>query len=206
MFSDLKYAMRQLAKSPGFALTAVATLALGIGANAVVFSVLNALVVRPLNVPRPQNVYTVQRFQYPSQSYPDYVDLRDRNRSFVSMVAFLIIGPVGIDTGGNPSTARPCLASGNYCDALEIQPYLGRFFHASDERGNNSAPYIVLSYAYWHSHFAGDAGVIGRKVEINKHPFTIIGVAPSSFRGTAALLCARHVDSHHRNANGDGPG
>ncbi len=184
MFSDLKYAMRQLAKSPGFALTAVATLALGIGANAVVFSVLNALVVRPLNVPRPQNVYTVQRFQYPSQSYPDYVDLRDRNRTFESMVAFLIIGPVGIDTGGNPSTAWPFLASGNYFDALEIQPYLGRFFHASDERGNNSAPYIVLSYAYWHSHFAGDAGVIGRKVEINKHPFTIIGVAPSSFRGT----------------------
>jgi len=184
MFSDLKLAIRQLGKSPGFALTAIATLALGIGANAVVFSVLNALVLRPVNVPHAQNLYTVQRFQYPSQSYPDYMDLRDRNRTFESLVMFGIIGPVGVDTGGNPSTAWPYLASGNYFDALEIQPYLGRFFHASDEKGMNSAPYVVLSYAYWHSYFHGDAGVVGRMVAINKHPFTIVGVAPPAFRGT----------------------
>ena len=82
MFADVKYAIRQLKKSPGFAVTAVLTLALGIGANAVVFSVLNALVLKPLNVPHSQNLYMVQRFQYPSQSYPDYLDLRDRNKSF----------------------------------------------------------------------------------------------------------------------------
>jgi predicted permease len=184
MFSDLKLAIRQLGKSPGFALTAIATLALGIGANAVVFSVLNALVLRPVNVPHAQNLYTVQRFQYPSQSYPDYMDLRDRNRTFENLVAVQLIGPVGVDTGGNPSTAWPYLASGNYFDALEIQPYLGRFFHASDEKGMNSAPYVVLSYAYWHSYFHGDAGVVGRMVAINKHPFTIVGVAPPAFRGT----------------------
>jgi predicted permease len=184
MFSDLKLAVRKLSKSPGFALTAIATLALGIGANAVVFSVLNAVVLRPVKVPHAQNLYTVQRFQYSSQSYPDYVDLRDRNRSFESLMAFQIIGPVGVDTGGNPSTAWPYLASGNYFDALGIQPYLGRFFHASDEKGINSAPYVVLSYAYWHGYFHGDAGVVGRMVEINKHSFTIIGVAPPAFRGT----------------------
>jgi len=184
MLSDLKLAVRQLGKSPGFALTAIATLALGIGANAVVFSVLNALVLRPVNVPHAENLYMVQRFQYPSQSYPDYVDLRDRNRTFESLMAFQIIGPVGVDTGRNPSTAWPYLASGNYFDMLGVQPYLGRFFHASDEKGMNSAPYVVLSYAYWHSNFHGDAGVVGRTVEINKHPFTIIGVAPPAFRGT----------------------
>jgi predicted permease len=184
MLSDLRLAVRQLAKSPGFALTALVTLALGIGANAVVFSVLNALVLRPVNVPHAQNLYTVQRFKWPSQSYLDYVDLRDRNRTFDSLMLFQIIGPVGIDTGGNPSTAWPYLASGNYFDGLEIQPYLGRFFHASDEKGKNSAPYVVLSYAYWHSYFHGDTGVVGRTVEINKHPFTIIGVAPQAFRGT----------------------
>src|SRR5271157_1689576 len=184
MTSDLKIALRQLRKSPGFAVTAILTLALGIGANAVVFSVLNALVLRPVNVPQAQNLYTVQRFQYPSQSYLDYVDLRDRNRSFESLAAYQIIGPVGVDTGGNPSTAWPYLASGNYFDALGIQPYLGRFFHASDEKGINSAPYVVLSYAYWHSYFHGDANIVGRMVEINKHPFTIIGVAPPAFRGT----------------------
>ena len=126
MFNDLKLALRKLGKSPGFALTAIATLALGIGANAVVFSVLNALVLRPVNVPQAQNLYTVQRFQYPSQFYLDYVDLRDRNRSFESLATYEIIGPVGVDAGGNPSSAWPYLASGNYFDALGIQPYLGR--------------------------------------------------------------------------------
>jgi predicted permease len=184
MKSDLKIAFRQLRKSPGFVLTAIVTLALGIGANAVVFSVLNALVLRPVNVPHAQNLYMVQRFQFPSQSYPDYVDLRDRNRTFESIVTFDIVGSVGVDTGGNPSTAWPYLASGNYFDSLEIQPYLGRFFHASDEHGANSAPYVVLSYAYWHGHFHEDAGVVGRTVQINKHQFTIIGVAPPAFRGT----------------------
>ncbi|HTB95796.1 MAG TPA: ABC transporter permease [Terracidiphilus sp.] len=184
MLSDLKYALRQLAKSPGFAFTAIVTLALGIGANSVVFSVLNALVLRPVNVPHSQSLYMVQRFQFPSQSYLDYVDLRDKNRTFENLFCYDILGPVGVDMGGNPSTAWPYLASGNYFDALEIQPYLGRFFHASDEKGKNSAPYVVLSYAYWHSFFHEDQGVLGRKISINKHPFTIIGVAPPAFRGT----------------------
>ena len=184
MFSDLKLAMRKLGKSPGFTLTAIATLALGIGANAVVFSVLNALVLRPVNLPNAESLYTVQRFVYPSQSYLDYEDLRDRNRTFETMVAFQIMGPVGIDTGGNPTTAWPYLASGNYFDGLGVQPYLGRFFHVSDEKGKNSAPYVVLSYAFWHTYFHGDKSVVGKPVEINKHPFTVIGVAQQDFRGT----------------------
>jgi predicted permease len=188
MFSDLKYAIRQLRKSPGFAATAVLTLALGIGANAVVFSVMNALILRPLNVPDAKNLYTVQRTDGrivgPSQSYLDYKDLRDRNRGFDSLVGYNIMGPVGIDTGGNPSTVWPYDATGNYFDALGIQPWVGRFFHASDEHGNNSAPYVVLSYAYWHSQFHDDRSAVGRTVQINKHPFTIVGVAPPEFRGT----------------------
>jgi predicted permease len=184
MTNDLRISLRQLRKSPGFAVTAVLTLALGIGANAVVFSVLNALVLRPLNVPHAQNLYMVQRFQFPSQSYLDYIDLRDKNRTFESMMNVNIIGPVGVDTGGTASTAWPYLASGNYFDALGIQPYLGRFYHADDEKGKNSAPYVVLSYAYWHGHFHDDAGVVGRTIGINKHQFTIIGVAPPAFRGT----------------------
>lgn len=184
MFSDLKYSIRQLVKSPGFTITAIVTLALGIGANAVVFSVLNALILRPVNVPHAENLYMVQRFEGPSQSYLDYIDLRDRNHTFESMVTVKIFGSAGIDSGGNPSTAWPYLASGNYFDALEVQPYLGRFFHASDEKGKNSAPYVVLSYAYWNSYFHGDKNVVGRTVSINKHPLTILGVAPPGFRGT----------------------
>jgi len=184
MTNDVRVALRQLRKSPGFTVTAILTLALGIGANAVVFSVLNALVLRPVNVPRAQNLYMVQRLRYPAQSYPDYLDLRDKNRTFESLVMFAIIGPVGVDTGRNPTTAWPYLASGNYFDALGIRPYLGRLFHAADEHGPNSAPYVVLSHAYWHGHFHDDANVVGRTVRINKNPFTIIGVAPPEFRGT----------------------
>lgn len=184
MFSDLRFAIRQLRKAPGFVLTAVLTLALGIGANAIVFSVLNALILRPVNVPDGQNLFMVQRFQFPSHSYPDYLDLRDRNRSFQSLIAYDIIGPVGVNSSGNPTTAWPYMASGNYFDALGIQPYLGRFFHPQDEKGYNSAPYVVLSHAYWHSMFREDPSVVGRTIEINKHPFTIIGVAPPGFRGT----------------------
>ncbi len=184
MKSDLKYAMRLLVKSPGFALTATITLALGIGANAVVFSVLNAVVLRPIDLPHADNLYMVQRFQNPSHSYPDYLDLRDRNRTFESVIAYNIIGPVGVETDGNSSTAWPYMTSGNYFDALGVEPYLGRLFHAADEKGYGSAPYVVLSYAYWHSHFHADKGVVGRPVAINKHQFTIIGVAPPKFRGT----------------------
>ncbi len=184
MFRDLKYGLRQLGKSPGFALTAIMTLALGIGANAVVFSVMNALVLKPVNVPHAQNLYMVQRFHGPSQSYLDYIDLRDRNRTFDNLFLAKITGAVGVDSGGNPTTAWPYLVSGNYFDALGIQPYLGRFLHASDEKGKNSAPYVVLSYAYWNSYFHGDKNIVGRSVSINKHPFTIIGVAPADFRGT----------------------
>ena len=189
MKTDLRIAMRQLRKSPGFAITAVLTLALAIGANAIVFSVLNAIVLRPLNVPHAESLFMVQRAfdrgQTPSQSYPDFLDLERGNRSFDSMISDCIQGPVGLDAGsGNAAVAWPYLISGNYFDALGIQPYLGRFLHASDERGKNSAPYVVLSYDYWRTRFNSDRSVIGRAVNISKHPFTIVGVAPPAFRGT----------------------
>jgi predicted permease len=184
MTADLKIAVRQLRKTPGFTVTAILTLALGIGANAIVFSVLNAIVLKPVKVPHPDNLYMVQRMKYPSQSVPDYEDLRDKNRTFQNMTMYNVIGPVGFDTGNNPVTAWPYEASGNYFDALEIQPYIGRFFHAADEKGVGSAPYVVLSYDFWHTQFHDDHSAVGRVVQVNKHPMTIIGVAPPGFRGT----------------------
>src|SRR3984885_15078564 len=189
MNADLRLALRQLRKAPGFALTAVLTLALAIGANAIVFSVLNALVLRPLNVPHAENLFMVERIYgaqtTPSQSYLDYRDLRDMNRSFDSLIAYDIEGGVGLDTGsGNPSVVWPYMISGNYFDALGIQPYLGRFIHASEEHGKNSVPEIVLSYALWHSQFNGDPAAGGRTIQINKHSYTVVGVAPREFRGT----------------------
>ena len=188
VIQDVRFGLRVLRKSPGFTVVAVFTLALAIGANAVVFGVLNALILRPLNVPQPESLYGIDRArddptQQSLQSYPDYLDLRDRNRSFDALAAYGI-AEAGLDTGENPSRAWVYEVSGNYFDALEVHPYLGRFFHASDERGPNSAPYIVLTYAYWHAHFQNDRGVVNRTVQLNKQPFTIVGVAPPGFHGT----------------------
>ena len=188
VIQDVRFGLRVLRKSPGFTVVAVFTLALAIGANAVAFGVLNALILRPLNVPQPESLYGIDRArddptQQSLQSYPDYLDLRDRNRSFDALAAYGI-AEAGLDTGENPSRAWVYQVSGNYFDALEVHPYLGRFFHASDERGPNSAPYIVLTYAYWHAHFQDDRGVVNRTVQLNKHPFTIVGVAPPGFHGT----------------------
>ena len=189
MNADIRLALRQLRKAPGFAVTAVLTLALAIGANAVVFSVLNALVLRPLSVPHAESLFMLERDygadRNPSQAYLDYLDLRQQNRSFESLASYDIVGGVGLDSGGgSPSVAWPYMVSGNYFDSLGIQPYLGRFLHSSDEHGKNSVPYIVLSYAYWHSHFNSDPAAVGRTVQINKHPYIIAGVAPRDFRGT----------------------
>ena len=185
LVQDVRFSMRTLRKSPGFTIAAVLTLALAIGANAVVFGMLNGLLLRPLNVPRSQSLYAIQRGNdtYILQSYPDYVDLRDRNRSFDGLAAYNIV-QAGLDTDNNPSSNWLFEVSGNYFDALGVQPYLGRFFHGTDEHGPNSAPYIVLSWAFWHSHFQDDRGVVGRTVQLSKHPFTILGVAPPGFRGS----------------------
>ena len=184
LFQDLRFSLRQLRKSPGFTITAVLTLAMAIGANAVVFSVMNGLVLRPLDVPQPKTLYSIENSgDILGHSYPDYLDLRDRNHSFDDLAGYSIT-QAALNTGDGPTPVWGVQASGNYFDALQIQPHLGRFFHASDEHGPNSAPYIVLSYAYWHSHFRNERGVVGRIVQLNNHPFTILGVAPLGFRGT----------------------
>lgn len=189
LWQDLRYAVRLLTKNPGFLAVAVLTLAMAIGANAVVFSVLNALILHPLHVPNANTLYAIQYGNEASlqMSYPDYLDLRDRNRSFDGLAAFNI-DHAGVDTGENPSRIWLTEVSGNYFDLLGIQPYLGRVFHASDEHAPNSAPYIVLGYSYWHTHFQDDRAVIGRVVQLSKHPFTIVGIAPPEFHGTLVFF------------------
>jgi len=187
LLQDLRFALRVMRKSPGFAIAAILTLALAIGANAVVFAVLNALILNPQNVPQARSLYGIEHGNSAWESYPDYLDLRDRTRSFDGLAAFTL-SKAALDTGKDPSSVWLYETSGNYFDALGIQPYLGRFFHGADERGLNSAPYIVLTYAYWHSHFQDDRGVAGRVVRINTHPFTILGVAPPEFEGTLLMF------------------
>ena len=185
---DARFAVRILRKSPAFTIAAVLTLALAIGANAVVFGVMNGLILRPLMLPQAESLWGTEYGKDSGwQSYPNYVDLRDGNRSFDDLAAFNFAF-AGMDTGNDPSAVTGFATTGNYFDVLRVRPYLGRFFHASDERGPNSAPYIVLSYAYWQRRFQSDRGVVGRVVRLDKHPFTIIGVAPPGFQGTILFV------------------
>ena len=206
IWADARFALRQLRKSPGFTITAVLTLTLAIGANAVVFGVLNALILRPLNVPQAESLFIIQHgSDVASHSYPDYLDIRRRNRSFDDVAVFAI-SQSGLDAGKDPSNVWEYETSGSYFDVLRIQPYLGRFFHASDEHGPNSAPYVVLSYAYWHTHFQEDRTVVGRVVRLNRHPFTILGVAPPAFQGTILFFASDIFVPivNHEQLSGDG--
>jgi hypothetical protein len=123
---DVRFALRMLRKSPGFTAVAVVTLSVAIGANAVVFGVLNALILRPLNVPQAESLWGIERGsdKAVNQSYPDYLDLRARNRSFDDLAAYNVT-LAGLDTGNNPSSAWILEVTGNYFDALGIHPYLG---------------------------------------------------------------------------------
>ena len=186
---DIRYAGRQLRRSPGFALTEILTLALGIGANVVVFGVLNAMILRPLNVANPDRLFELAQQTHgdDNQSYPDYIDLKTRNSTFIDMAAYRF-GYVGMSSDGNAQKTWEYEVSGNYFDILGVQPQLGRFFHASDEHGPNSAPYIVLSDHLWRTRFNADPRVVGTTVDLNKHPFTILGIAPKGFGGTEIFL------------------
>ncbi len=179
ILADIRFAFRKLRHSPGFALTAILTLAVGIGANVVTFSVLNGILLRPLDVPHPENLLQIGTYE----SWPDYRDYQDRNQSFSGMLAYKVLS-VGIGIDKSVSSSWGNAASGNYFDVLGLQPALGRFFHASDEHGRGSAPYIVLSYDFWQRRFAANPHILGKVVTLNQHPFSVIGVAPQNFHGT----------------------
>ena len=205
LWQDVRFASRMLRKTPGFTVIAVLTLAMAIGANAVVFGVLNALILRPLDLPDPQSLYAIERTSDKTGylSYPDYLDLRDRNRGFSTLAAFNI-SAAAFDTGHNASRAWFYQVTGNYFDALGVQPYLGRFIRPSDENGPNSARYLVLTYSCWHTDFQDDASVVGRVVWLDKQPFTIIGVAPAGFFGTLRFFSPQFFLPIGSQEQGDG--
>jgi macrolide transport system ATP-binding/permease protein len=180
---DARYAVRVLRRSPAFTVVAVLSLALGIGANTVVFTFLNALILRPLPVERPDQLVTVMDNGGQGHSFPAYRELRDRNTSLAGLMGYRF-APMGLDTESGPRRVWGYLATGNYFDVLGVRPVIGRFFHAEDDRTVGSSPLAVLSYAAWQTRYGGDPAIAGRTVRINKLPYTILGVAPRSFIGT----------------------
>jgi predicted permease len=186
---DIRYALRVLWKAPAFTLVALVTLILGIGANVVVFGVVNAVLLHPLNVSDPQNLYQLRIGSWTNgklltTSYPAFSDIRQRNTTFSDIAGFYGYCETRLRWSDAVRSASGYAVTGNYFDLLGVQPQLGRLIHAGDERGPNSAPYIVLSDNLWRSAFNADPGIVGTTVWLYKDPFTVIGVAPARFHGT----------------------
>ncbi len=186
---DLAYTFRQLRRTPSFALTAILTLTMAIAANVIVFGVVNGLVLHPLPVPQARQLYQIQgrRSGELSVSYPNYRDIRDRNSTF-SAVSVYRLARVGIGVRGAAQPVWGYEASGNYFDMLGVQPLLGRFFHPAEDAKINGSAVAVLSYSCWKVRYGGDPRIVGKAIAVNKHPYTVLGVAPRNFNGTERFI------------------
>ena len=187
MLSDIRFAVRSLRKSPSFTVVALITLALGIGANAVVFSILDAVVLRPLPVEEPNRLFFVEarygnRSPFPSHSFPDYLDFR--NSTTAIDVAAYRIAAMGLQSGTGAERAWGYLVTGNYFEMLGLRPAVGRFFTPEEDTARGASPYAVLSFDAWQRRFGGVTNIAGATIRINGLPYTILGVAPRGFHGT----------------------
>ncbi len=190
---DVRYALRVLWKSPAFTLVALVTLMLGIGANIAVFGVVNAALLKPLDVSDPQNLYQLRNGSWTNwklltTSYPAFQDYRQRNTTLSDIAGFYGYCSATLHSGNATRSISGYSVTGNYFDLLGVHPQLGRLIRAEDDRGPNSAPYVVLSDQLWRTAFNADPRVIGTTVRLNKDPFTIIGVAPARFHGTEKFV------------------
>jgi predicted permease len=194
LLQDVRYAIRQLAKSPVFTFTAIMTLALGIGANTAIYSLLDQVILRSLPVQHPEqlvmlsftgsdrgrtNAYGGSGQDY--FSYPMYRDIRDKNSVFDGVLATDQV-QVGIQWNNLPDLINGELVSGNYFEVLGVRPALGRLLVQSDDQVQERNPVVVLSYGYWQRRFGSDPRIVNNTVLINSHPFTVVGIAPPGFR------------------------
>jgi predicted permease len=190
---DIRYAFRVLRKSPAFTVVALITLMLGIGANVVVFGVLDAVLLQPLGVSDPQGLYQLRHKQWMTgrlltTSYPAFEDFRRRNTAFCEMAGVYGYSSARLSWRNALIRVHGDEVTGNYFDLLGVQPALGRFFHEIDVHGPNSAPYVVLSDALWRNGFHADATVVGKTVLLDQHPFTVVGVATPQFHGAERFV------------------
>jgi hypothetical protein len=182
VFADCRYAIRQFRKNPGFTTVAVLTLALGIGANAVIFSLISTILLRPLPINHPEQMFAIHQGKQndpsysQSMSYPNYKDIRDRNQVLSSMAVYRF-DPMSLSHNGNNERVWGYLVSGNYFDVLGVRPFLGRTFLPEEDRTPNARSVVVLSYSCWQRRFGGDRGIVGGPVVINSRSFTAVGVA-----------------------------
>ncbi len=187
LWHDIRYAARTLAKSPGFAAVAVLTLALGIGANTAIFSVVNAILLRPTPVHKPEELVALYTSdfsgpRYGASSFPDYVDFRDRSDVFSGLVAYQFT-PFSMTVGEASERVFGEVVSGNYFSVLGVQPARGRGFLPEEDRTPGAHPVVVVSYALWQNRFGGDPALVGRTLVLNGHPFMVAGIAAEGYSG-----------------------
>src|SRR3954463_5648123 len=188
MFHDFKFALRMLAKSPGTTVVAVLALALGIGANAAIFSGVSAFLFRPLAVPQADQLarifeLTDDRGETDGFSYPDFADYREQSTSFDGLVAEDMV-QAAISTQDQNDVIWGQVVSGNYFDALKLKPALGRSFAPDEDQTPGAKPVVVVSHSLWQRRLSADPNVIGRPIQLNNKNYTIIGVTPERFSGT----------------------
>jgi predicted permease len=189
---DLRFASRSLLRRPAFAIGAVLSLALGIGANTAIFTCVNAVLLRPLPVAEPERLMTVYTASADSPgeplplSYPNFRDYSDANEVFSSMLLFRSL-PILWRGQERPEMIMGEIVSGNYFDVLGVKAALGRTFLPEEDRDPGSPPVVVLSHAAWQRRFGADPDVVGQVIHLNQHPFTVVGVAPEGFRGLMVL-------------------
>jgi predicted permease len=192
LWNDLRYAMRTLGKSPGFAVIGIVTLALGMAVNTTIFSVINGILLRPLQVPHAEQLtvlalqgsdeHELQRF-----SYPDFLDLRSQSDGFSDLFGYKIT-LAGLTADGKGENCLIGRVTNNYFSALGVSPAAGRLLLPTEGLAPGADPVMVLGYSYWQKRFAGDKGVVGKQVEVNGRPMTIVGVAPKGFYGTYIVV------------------
>jgi hypothetical protein len=194
LLQDLHFAFRQLRKAPGFAVTAVLTLALGIGANTAIFSLINSILLKPLPVPHAEQLMTLALRQNSGtlQNYfslPEFKALRGQSeRSFSGVFAYTISIDGLSAPGQQPERILTCFVTGNFFSGLGLQPVAGRLFLPSEGEVIGSDPVIVLDYNYWQQRFGGDPNIVGRAVTFDGHPMTVVGVAPKGFGGLQSFV------------------
>ena len=192
LLRDGRYALRGLWKSPAFALVTVCTLMLGTGAN-VVCGVVNAVLLRPLAVDYPPSLYQVRpqawaKGRLLTTSYPAWQDFQRQNTTFVGIAGYFGYSSARLRCDHRVRNVSGIETTSNYFDLLGVQPQAGRFYREVDEHGPGSAPFVVLSDGLWRSEFEADPGVVGKVVQLDKVPFTVLGVAPASFHGTEQFV------------------
>ena len=188
IWQDVRYSLRMIGKAPGFAVVAILTLALGIGANTTIFSWVNSALLNPVPGLASPNEVVALTLSNPGENpfaftYPDIQAMRDGQQSFTGITA-CNIASMSLSGFGKPERLWGMVATANYFDVLGVRPILGRGFLPEEDLKPGGAPVAVISYRLWQTHFGASPNVVGQQVEINQHPFTIVGVTPAVFQGS----------------------